>query len=237
VKLHRCAGYGLRTLALALLWLLPAGFDCGMCAVAAPATPSTSAQALSFQATARFIDRATATGAAMPQQVFAAKVLIKGNRVRIESRLSDQPVVFLYASPYIYKLLPEAKAGVRWRAARPARHLLPDMENFDLQTLLRDPAAIRATLRRQGARRVTVTVLNGTPVEVFEARNFRGKGQNVKAWLRRGDALPLRLESNSRTLSTIVSWRNYQRPHLADSLFQAPAGYNIRNVQSQPSLL
>jgi hypothetical protein len=146
-------------------------------------------------------------------------------------------VVLLYASPYIYKLLPDVKAGVRWKATRSPERLLPDAANFDLQTLLRNPAAIRTALQKQGARRVAATTLNGTPADIFEARNFRGKGQTVKAWLRRTDALPLRLESTSRTLSTIVSWRNYQRGPLRDALFQVPVGYNIRNVQGQPGIL
>jgi hypothetical protein len=237
VKLHHRVRYGLWTLALALLWLFSATLNGSTFAVAAPATALQPAQALSFQATARFVDRTTDVGSAMPQQVFAAKVLIKGNRVRIETRLSDQLVVFLYASPYIYKLLPDSKAGVRWMAARGPERLLPDADKFDLYALLRNPAAIRAALQKQGAKRVAVTTLNGTPAEVFEARNFRGREQNVKAWLRRSDALPIRLEANSRTLSTIVSWRNYQRRPLPNSLFQVPTGYNIRNVQGQPSIL
>jgi hypothetical protein len=160
---------------------------------------------------------------------------MKGNRTRIETRLSDQPVVFLYASPYLYKLLPSSRVGVRWRADRTSQG--KTMANFNVQTLLRDPSMIRTALRQAGARRAGSTRLNGVPADVFTARNFMGKGQAVKVWLRRSDALPLRLEAASPAFSSKVSWRAYRRGPLPDSLFQAPAGYNIRDARGQPRIM
>jgi hypothetical protein len=83
--------------------------------------------------------------------MLSARVSMKGNRTRIETRLSDQPVVFLYASPYLYKLLPSSRVGVRWRADRTSQG--KTMANFNVQTLLRDPSMIRTALRQAGARR------------------------------------------------------------------------------------
>jgi hypothetical protein len=148
--------------------------------------------------------------------------------------MSDRPIVFLLAAPYAYKLLPQAKAGVRWRVdANAAR----GFNGLDLQSLLRNPASLRAVLQKAGGRRVGAATLNGTTSDVWTASNLGGQSGTAKVWLRRSDGLPLRLEAASRTLLTTVSWSDYRRnAPLSDTLFRSPAGYSLRDSQGQPKL-
>jgi hypothetical protein len=184
--------------------------------------------------TARFAAREQGRTTAQPQQTFAARVLAKGNRSRIETSLSDRPVVFLLAPPYAYKLLPQSKAGVRWRLDPKTTSRFA---GTDLQTLLRNPGALRAALQKAGARRVGTAKMAGVASDIYAARNLAGQGGTAKVWLRRGDSLPLRLEATSSMLSTTVSWSNYRRGlPLSDKLFGVPAGYSVRDTQGQPRL-
>lgn len=199
---------------------------------AAPRRPAT----LSFRVSARFDARQSGSSMGQPQQTVDARVLASGNRVRVETRLSEQPIVLLFSAPYIYKLLPATKAGVRYNTG--SKTNAPEAAGgFDLQRFLSNPSLIRSLLQKQGAKRGAATVLNGTPVETYSASNFMGQGQNVKVWLRRADALPLRLEARSNSLMSVISWRDYKRnAPLPNALFTPPAGYKIRNSQSRPSL-
>ena len=181
-------------------------------------------QTLSFNVTARV----TSDGGA---QNVRSRVLSKGNRVRLETKLGDQAVVFLAAPPYLYKLLPASKAGIRWKNDRLNG-------SFDLQSLMRNPKEIRAQLKKRGAKSVGTQTLGGSLADILLAKNFGGSGTQVKAWLRRGDALPLRLEARSKNLSGVVTWSDYRRDSpLADSLFQVPRGYNVRESSRRPGLM
>lgn len=209
-------------------------------ATAAPRVSSQPARTLSFSVTARFDALRAGASSGQPQQTFSARVWSKGNQARVETRLSDERVVFVYAPPYVYKLLPNAKAGVRYQTPKSGNAGSALLNGFNLQGLLHNPAAIRAALQKQGARRTGSGKVNGSGAvaDIYTARNFMGKGQNVTVWLRRGDALPLRLEARSASLHSIVSWRDYRRDQaLPDALFARPAGYSIRNSQNLPRLL
>lgn len=209
-------------------------------ATAAPRATWKATRTLSFSVTARFDARRAGTSLGQPQQTFSARVWSKGNQARVETRLSDERVVFVYAPPFVYKLLPDAKAGVRYQTPKSGSADSALLNGFNLQGLLHNPAAIRAALQKQGARRTGSGKVNGSGAvaDIYTARNFMGKGQNVTVWLRRGDALPLRLEARSASLHSIVSWRDYRRDiALPDALFARPAGYSIRNSQNRPRLL
>lgn len=183
---------------------------------------------LSFDVTARV---ATSSSVAGPQQLVQAKVLLRGNAARVESSSGGAPSVVLYAPPYIYRLLPQSKAGVRWKIEprKPS-----NFADFDPQQLLRDPSQIKVALLRGGAKSVGKSVLGGAPVEIYQAKNFGGRGQTAKVWLRRKDSLPLRLEASGGQFSIVASWRNYARPQLPAALFGAPQGYKIRNLAGAP---
>lgn len=194
-------------------------------ALAAPA----GASSLTFRVTARV----GATGQyAGPQQTLQARVFLRGKDARIETSAGGTPSVVLITAPYVYRLLPESKAGVRWKV----KSTSSGGAQFDPQEMLRDPSKIRAALLRGGAKKTGAGVLDGTPVEIYEARNFQGKGQNAKVWLRRSDSLPLRLESRGGQLQVSASWRDYAHPkNLSASLFAVPKGFRVREVAGRPS--
>lgn len=185
---------------------------------------------LSFRMTARYSYKESAEDRAAAQQTINAQVHLRGNNARIESTVGGRPLVVLYAPPYAYRLLPSSKTGIRYRlGATPRSGGLP--ANLSPQALLSNPTAIRAALQKQGAKRAGTAQLNGQATDIYTVKNFRGQGQNVKAWLRRSDALPLRMEMTSSRLNAVASWSNYQRGHnLAASLFSVPSGYRVRDA-------
>ena len=94
-----------------------------------------------------------------------------------------------------------------------------------------DPKAVRAALLKGGAVKTMSAIYQGVPVDVYEAKRFRNRPDNLKAFLRRSDALPMRVQLDSKNFGAVVSWSNYQRPAtLASSLFQVPTGYRVRTV-------
>jgi hypothetical protein len=193
-------------------------------ALAQTAPANAAPQTLTFNVNARLSSNGGST------QNMAARVLAKGNRVRIETKMGERDVVFLAAPPYLYKLIPSSKAGVRWKSTQ-----LND-SRFDVASLF-NPTAIRQQLRTHGAKAVGSQVLNGVRTDVFQAKKAIGGGTNIKAWLRRDNTLPLRIETRSKSLSSVVSWSNYRRnAALPASLFKVPAGYNVRESQGKPGL-
>lgn len=191
------------------------------------ATPAFAAPAASQTLTFNVSARLTAGGNA---QTIASRVQAKGEKVRIETKLGDRPVVFLAAPPYLYKLIPSAKAGVRWKSDKLSSG------SFNVAMLF-DPAAIRQQMSARGAKSLGSQLLDGMRTDVFQAKNVGGRGTDVKAWLRRGDALPLRVETRSKSFNSDVSWSNYRRNvTLSDALFKVPAGYSVRESQGKPGL-
>lgn len=181
------------------------------------------AKSMSFDLTARF--SYSGRGQTIPEQVMDAKVWMTGNRVRVESELVGRPLVVLYAPPYAYRLLPSSKTGVKYRAES-----LPDMTQklFGTREVMPNPQSIRTALQKAGAKRTGAANLNGTPVDVWSASNFRGKGNRAKAWLRRSDSLPVRFELNGPTLKATASWKNYKiGSALPATLFTVPKNYRI----------
>jgi hypothetical protein len=197
-------------------------------AVAAPRPLPT----LSFDMTARFAMKETADDASTPDQTVTARVYIDGRRIRAESQVGDRSIIYLFAPPFGYKLLPNSKTGLRYHVS--ASYKIGKSSSFDPQSLLpllQNPGELRAALHKQGGQRTGTSQLNGTPVDVYTGTKLQGQPVKVKAWLRQSDALPARLELASRKLTVVASWRNYQhgRP-LANALFAVPAGYHLRDA-------
>jgi hypothetical protein len=198
-------------------------------AQSAKAQTKVSGGALSFQVNARFRYQVEEDGDA-PEDSLDAKVLAQGQKARIETTVGGRPLVLLFSPPFLYKLLPASKSGTRYRLSDVSKN--PGMAGVNPQQWLRDPQSIRAALRGQGAKRAGQADLNGVPVEVWTAQKLMGHSGQVKAWLRRADALPLRLEIKSKALTATATWRNYQRMRTVSSAqFSPPAGFRIRDRQ------
>jgi hypothetical protein len=185
-------------------------------------TPATAEATLTFRVNARLTQ--IAGGA---DRTTTAKVLLRGERTRIESSLGGQRIVVLWLKPYVYRLLPSSKSGVRYKASTPAPEFSALSANWP--QLMNDPARLRALLKARGAQKVGETKLEGVAAEVYTARKWNGKNQPVKIWLRRADALPLRLETRSDGWKIVMNWSHYVRhPKLSASLFAVPKQYHIR---------
>ncbi len=199
----------------------------------APAAPPKTAvpSVLSFRLTAR-VGYSSAGQSSLPDQTVSARVMLRANRARVETTIGGDPSIVLFAPPYLYRFLPSARAGVRWKLPPPQKSVVA---GFDPAEFLQNPAKIRAALIQSGAKRVGTSQLNGVAVEIFEAANFRQKGQKARAWLRRSDALPVRFETTGGTLRVVASWSDYARPKkVSAALFAPPAGYKVRDAQGAP---
>ena len=200
-------------------------------AVAAQAAPQT----LSFNVSARFAARDARDGSLAAEQSLDARVSAKGNRARVETSFSDRPVVLILAPPYVYRLLPQAKAGVRYRVGEGASNQLTAA---NIAAFLRDPKELRAILKRGGAKQSGAQVVAGQRLEVWTATQFAGRPAQVKAWLRPSDALPARLQVSSKTVSLSASWRDYKKgAPLPDTLFSVPSGFKVREAADNVSPL
>ena len=179
--------------------------------------------------------RVTATGVGAGQTL-QARVLLHGNRTRIETTYGGQKSVTLVAPPYIYRLLPNSKAGVRWKIDGSRAKNFGAL-GLDPQELIRNPGKIRALLLQNGAKRTGASTLNGTPVDVYVINTPQDKLSSARAYLRQSDSLPLKLEASGKGLKVLALWSNYARPKdLAASLFRAPQGYKIREAKSAPPM-
>ena len=186
--------------------------------------------ALAFHVLARFVYHDAEDGEA-PEDSLDAKVLAEGQKARVETKIGGRPLVMIFAPPFFYKLLPASKSGTRYRLSDVSKN--GALSGFSPQPWLRDPTAIRAALRKQGAVRAADTMLDGVPVELWNAQKFMGMSGQVKAWLRRADALPLRLEIATKTLTATATWRDYQPVRaVSGTPFSPPAGFRIRDGQS-----
>jgi hypothetical protein len=188
-----------------------------------------SAPALSFRVNAQFAyhddEDATAPGDALN-----ARVWVQGGKARLETTVGERPLVVIIAPPYLYKLLPRSKTGTRYKTADAAKN--PGLSSLDPQPWLRDPQAIRAALKKQGAKRIGTAKLNGTPVETWSTSQLMGRRGQITAWLRQSDALPVRLEIKSKQLTATANWRDYQKiSALPSSQFAPPAGFRIRAAE------
>ena len=205
-----------------------------------PAAPAAKlgANSLQFDVSARIVVLKNGKpDADLPPQTIAANVAIKNQNARVETESRSKPVVFLISPSSLTKLLPSQKAGVKWKIdTRAWTSQTTSSTRLTVQTLMSDPSAIRASLIKNGARKTGSARLNGTLVDIYSATKFGGKAQKLTAWLRRSDALPLRVQTLSPTLSSTLSWTNYRRTNLSDSFFRAPRGYSVRNGTGQPYL-
>jgi hypothetical protein len=186
-------------------------------------------------ATLSFNVNVHATQGMQTTRAMSAKVLLRGERVRIEN--GDNPkIVTLWVAPYLYRLLPNSRSGVRSRSQD-----LPVMAGAvpNWTTLWQQPTRIRSVLKAKGARKIATPILNGVATEVYTAKNWQSMNtptgnvrlQNVRLWLRRSDALPVKLESSASGWKVVATWNNYQRnPKLSSSLFEVPKGFRIRDA-------
>ena len=204
-----------------------------LCVVGAAPVQAAPVANLTFDINAQ-ISAVGATGA--PTQTMKARVLLHGNRTRVEATFANQKSVTLIAPPYIYRLLPGPKAGVRWKMDGSRAKTFSGM-GVDPQELIRNPGKIRAMLLQNGAKRVGATTLNGAAVEIYQISKPGEQLSQAKAWLRKSDALPLKLEAAGKGLQVTATWSNYARPKdLSAALFRAPQGYRIRDAKSAPPL-
>lgn len=185
---------------------------------------------LTFRVTARV----GATGQfAGPQQTLQARVLLRGQAARVETVMGGTPSVVLFTPPYVYRLLPASKAGVRWKLEDRKRPT--NLGDLDPQAIMRDPSSIKAAVLRVGAKKTGNSILDGVPVEIYEGHNFGRKGQHIKVWLRRNDSLPARVEETGGEVMVVASWHDYARPkNLPAALFTVPKGFHIRQVAGRP---
>ena len=194
------------------------------CAVAASAASKTPT--LSFDVAVS----ATQSGSKSAARTMNAHVYLRGERVRVESKLGAQKLVVLWMRPYVYRLLPSSKSGVRYKASTPLPEIGVLATNWP--ELLNHPQKIRAVLKKNGARKIGNATLGGTGAEVYSADKWDGRARKVKLWLRRSDSLPLRLETSASGMKIAVSWKNYRRGQvLSPSLFAVPKDYRIREGQ------
>ncbi len=191
---------------------------------------------LTFDISANVTATGTGTGAGGLGQKLRARVLLHGNRTRVETTYAGQKSVTLVAPPYIYRLLPASKAGVRWKLDG-SRTKSFDALGLDPQELIRNPGKIRALLLQNGAKRSGSSVLNGAAVDVYTVNKPGEQLSQARAFLRKSDALPLKLEATGQGLKVVALWSNYARPKdLAADLFRAPKGYRIRDSKSAPPM-
>lgn len=196
---------------------------------AAPKATAATPAALSFRVKAQFEYRGDG-GDSAPGDALDAKVVAQGKSARLETAVGERPLVVLISPPYLYKLLPRSKTGMRYRLENASKN--PGLSSLDPQPWLRNPASIRANLKKQGAKRAGVSKINGQAVEVWTASQFMGQTGQVKAMLRLSDALPVRIEVKSKQLTATASWSDYQKiKSLPASQFQPPAGYRIREAE------
>lgn len=165
-------------------------------------------------------------------QVMNAHFDIRGERVRMESALAGQRLVVLLARPYVYRLLPASKTGVRYKA----NSVVPELGSLGAHwsQVLQQPQTLRAQLQKQGAKKVGVATLNGIQTDVYSAAKWDGAPRKVKVWLRQSDALPLRAQTEAGGAQITLNWKNYRRGHaLPSSLFVVPKNYRIRDGQAR----
>ena len=179
---------------------------------------------------------ATRPGSQSTPRAADARVHLSGERARIETQLGAQDLLVLLQPPYVYRLLPDSKSGVRYKASTP----MPELGFFaaNWQELMREPRKIRALLQHNGARKTGNATLNNTKTEVYSASKWNGHARKMKLWIRQSDGLPMRLETDEAGMKITLNWKNYRRGHaLAPSLFAVPKDYRIRDGRPPRNLL
>ena len=218
----------------ALVGLLVLG---GVAALAASPAQAAPAPNLTFNIEARVTATGGGSGLGAIAQTLQARVLLHGNRTRVESSYAGQKSVTLVAPPYIYRLLPKSKAGVRWKLNGSRAQSFNGL-GLDPQELIRNPGKIRALLLQNGAKRAGSGVLNGNAVDIYTISKPGEQLSSARAYLRKSDALPLKLEAAGKGLKVVALWSNYARPKdLSVALFRAPKDYKIRDAKSAPPMM
>lgn len=183
---------------------------------------------LSFDMTAS----AKRSGGKSAAQVMDARFYIRGERVRVESQLAGQKLVVLLVRPYVYRLLPNSKTGVRYKS----NSVIPEFNELGAHwsDLLQQPQKLRAQLQKQGAKKIGTSTLNGAKVDVYSATKWNGQPRDIKMWLRQSDALPVRAQTKNGGAQVTVNWKNYRRGGaLSAALFSVPKNYRIRDGQAR----
>ncbi|RYX80429.1 hypothetical protein EON83_28580 [bacterium] len=194
---------------------------------AAPASKS----GLGFNVTAQI----SATGQSqMPAQTIKASVLLSGSNARIETTGASTKSIVLYTPTWVYRLLPASKAGIKWKASGKQAS---SFGGFDPQELLKNPSQMQLALKQGGARRDGSAVINGIPVDIYNVTRPGQRFSKIRAWIRRTDSLPVRLEAISGGLKVTATWSQYTKlSNVSASKFAPPKGFAIRESQNPPSL-
>ena len=117
-------------------------------------------------------------------------------------------MVFIVAPPYFYKILPAAKSARRYKLADIAKS--KGIAESLPSAWMRDPESLRAMLKKQGAKMQGNATLDGVAVEVWQGGQLLGQTGIAKAWLRRTDALPVKVEVDGKQLKFAVRWSDYR---------------------------
>lgn len=164
-----------------------------------------------------------------------ARVFLRGEQTRIETKVGQQSIVVLYLKPYVYRLLPASKAGVRYKSSTPSPELEALAANWP--SLMNQPSKIRAVLKQKGAKKTGTATINGTATDIYVANRWDGKPRKIKLWLRRSDNLPVRMESNADGIKATLNWSNYRKGQtLSSLLFAVPKSYKIRESSNSGSM-
>jgi hypothetical protein len=169
----------------------------------------------------------SAEGRARVPNKVNAKVYLRGNAVRVDTKMASEPTVLLLVPPYGYRLLPGTKTGVRYKADS----LFPEIERsaFSWRDLLASPQQIRHLVESKGGKKIGPAILGGTQTDLYTANRWNGRPAKIKFWLRRSDALPVRMESIEDGIKAVVLWKDYRRGTVTASLMAVPKNYRIRD--------
>lgn len=183
----------------------------------------TSVPSLTFNIEAQI----SSEGRARAPQKVNATAYLRGNTVRVDTKLASESTVLLLVPPYGYRLLPETKTGVRYKSDS----LFPEIERFAFswRDLLASPQQIRHLVEYKGAKKIGPATLGGTQTDLYTANRWNGRPAKIKFWLRRSDALPVRMESVEDGIKAVVLWKDYRRGTVAPSLMAVPKNYRIRD--------
>jgi hypothetical protein len=193
------------------------------------AAPKKAAPALSFRLESRF-DYRDDSGASGASQSYVGQVLVSGANARLETSVGGRPVVFIVAPPYFYKILPAAKSARRYRLTEIAK--TKGLAESVPTQWMRDPQSLRAMLKQQGAKPHGPAVLDGVAVEVWQGERLLGQVGTAKAWLRRTDALPVKVEVDGKLMKFSARWSDYRTVGQPPSgAFAPPAGFRVRDAQ------
>ena len=156
------------------------------------------------------------------------RIWIRGNRVRREERSIAGTEVLIEADGMQFLFSPEAKKGLKRKVDKPsARTDYP--EYFD-------PQGFREWIEKTGAKKSGSERVNGVDCEVYTQSEGPA---TLKRWLRKDNGMPMKNAVEARpadaphTVTTMKITRVKVGGTISDSLFQAPKGYEYKEVKDE----